>query len=232
MKKRLVLMLAVVLTGTVSLAKADDAVNNISGSTLSQGLYLNAELGAGKVYYENFPTSVAYRMGVGYLFSPISTSSIQLGIEAGLSGFGSYNQNGTYISSVGVVSYNEQFYSNDVDMLGVIRYSFNDNFYVMGKAGLALVVQNLSASASNAFNWVSMTANAVNLAPVIELGVGFNLTQNFSMGLNYRQVFAGSTDASDFAFAYLGAPSTNIVAGSNATFLTFTYNFTKKRQQY
>ena len=126
----------------------------------------------------------------GYLYN--ITNKFQAGAELGNSGINSFKYkleiNGRTVQDELKISY--------VDFLGVAKYNFAKRFNVLGKAGVAYVLQKETLSSHFVHNDKNKTTS--NFVPKIALGINFDINKNISLDLTYAHVFGSKIKA----FAY------------------------------
>lgn len=156
--------------------------------------------GTNKMYnWNDNPSGVTGRVALGYLDG---NAPLNYGLEAGLQSY-----HATWSDSAANLTYN----GYNIDLLGVLRYSFNSGINVFGKGGIAYVHQKQEIK-YKAFN-LEGTQSGNKFAPELALGVGYQFTPQVEVSLSTNTVFAGS-------------PSNSNPVGTNSSFLLgLTYHF-------
>lgn len=114
----------------------------------------------------------SYRVSGGYLFN-ISNNFV-IGPEIGYFGYpdNKYKANGTTVY---------KFTGQVIDLLANARFYFADNFYVLGKAGIAYTRQKAKDEITN--------TTKSKILPEASLGVGYKFMKNLSADISYTRVF-------------------------------------------
>jgi hypothetical protein len=195
----------------------------VSTSTLAApGFYASAEAGLGgrdtKQYAaNNAPYStvnlrygIAYRGAIGYLFG---NDKWNYGFEAGYTGI----PNNVYKSDI--YGNSETYTGFYADVLGVGKYNFIDSeagFFITGKAGAAIVSQNLIVSGPHS----KQKYKQHKVKPEFAVGAGYNINKNLAVEITFSHVFGSKADpnAATVGGASRASPSNTLMAG-------ITYNF-------
>ncbi len=147
-----------------------------------QGPYIKAE--AGKASTETFlgdsVDGFAGRLSAGYLFGE---NKFNYGVETGVLAFPHLSGReytwffNTYYADKTVSGYN-------VDLLGVLKYTFDSNFLIFTKLGVAYTHQDITESDS--VNMPTQTENRYtsnSIRPEVALGIGFQLSPHAEVDL-------------------------------------------------
>ena len=154
-------------------------------------------------------SGVSYRGALGYL---MGEGNFNYGLELGYTGYpkntyGYYGVNGTYTGYT-------------VDLLGVGKYNFSDSdsgFFVVGKAGAALVSQKFDIADAGA-TYYKKTKTAVR--PELAVGAGYNVNKNVAFDLTLSHVFGNQADPD--AGSVSGATQ---ISSVNTLLAGITYSF-------
>ena len=141
-------------------------------------------------------SGVAYRASLGYL---TGEGNVNFGAELGYTGYpdNTYNGNGFKVTYSG----------HTVDLLGVAKYNFSETdtgFFLVGKAGAAVISQKTSAKGFGTTYSKSKTA----VKPELAVGAGYNMNKNVALDVTLAHVFGTQTNPN----ANSESSATNIAA--------------------
>lgn len=128
---------------------------------------------------------LAYRVSGGYLFG--LSNKFDLGPEIGYLGY----PESKYSNSTKSIDF--KFTGYTIDILANAQYHFNDQFFGVGKAGLAYVTQELDIT-HHTNSLEDKTKN--KLLPEVSLGVGYTITPQMSLTATANYTFGGASPAS------------------------------------
>jgi outer membrane immunogenic protein len=176
------------------------------------GVYVNAGAGIGgmdtkKEGSYKLRSGVAGRAAIGYL---MGESNFNYGAELGYTGY----PNNTYTEGGGKLTYSGHY----VDLLGVGKYNFSQTqtgFFVVGKAGIAVVSQQTKVTGVFDFN---KTKSAVK--PELAVGGGYNVNKNVAVDVTLAHVFG--SQANPYGDSESAATK---VSSVNTLMAGITYNF-------
>ena len=162
------------------------------------GAYVQGAIGGTAVFTQNdfsfnsdsTPTTLSGQLAAGYLWG---CDNLNYGLELGLLYYPSAKINipvidihsGEQVSSIGV-----KFDGTNIDLLGVLKYNFDNGFNVFAKAGAAYVDQKATLDAP-VLGVVRLSQTDHKVAPEVALGVGYQFDQNWGINFTVNTVFAG-----------------------------------------
>lgn len=147
--------------------------------TAQQGWYVGAEAGYGQVNHGAYDNKGNYIGGIkgGYRFAINPETSV--GVEAGYQYLGFVNAKGAYNNDS---SLRGRFHA---PTLGAnLRWNFNPDWYAEVRAG-AFYAQGAGLT-NNAYALNTSYERFNRVRPYAGVGVGYNINQHFSVGVNYN----------------------------------------------
>jgi opacity protein-like surface antigen len=198
---------AIVLLSTLGLAAF-----GASAMTMTNGnFYASAQMGYSAMNISGFSASqtqgLGYRVSGGYLVN--LENNLVVGAELGYVGIPTASQSITIagLPDFGIASttITNKFTGYAIDLLGVAKYTFAKQYYLIGKIGAASVSQTASA--------LGASATETNIQPEFVGGIGYNFTKNISADVTYNYI-AGDASGNNSSTV----PVSSVLAG-------VTYNF-------
>lgn len=174
--------------------KATTAAILISSTLMSNvalakaGPYIGVNVGAGRmdtvsIGHENAKYKLKEELGglaagldIGYLWEQ---EKLEYGAEFG---FDTYAEN-----SYKLDDQNSKYKGYNFDLLSVVKYKFNPQWSLFGKAGIAYVNQKTTGDTKKNLN-----DNNKEIKPKAAFGVGYNITENLEINAEYSHVFAST----------------------------------------
>lgn len=190
MKKSLLLALAM-LTPVAAFAAAG-----------SPGAYVQGVVGGNAVFGDdnysfnraNTLTGYSFGAAAGYLWG---CSNLNYGVEVGALSYPDSTTSYNY-GLGGIQSIDGKTDGYNIDLLGVLKYTFDSGFNVFAKAGVAYVNQKATADYKIAGVKVSSVSRTDDkYAPEVALGAGYQFNQNWEVNLTANTVFAGESSLND-----------------------------------
>lgn len=134
------------------------------------------------------PTGATGRASVGHLWG---NTNVNYGVEAGLAYFSHAS------STISIFGDNTLSYSGYTsDILGVLKYNFDNGFNIFGKAGLAYLSQSSNQTGSVMGTIVYQNATSGNkVGPEFAIGAGYQFTPNWEMNLTESTVLVSGVSA-------------------------------------
>ncbi len=194
-------------------AAANTASQNKTEGAVA-GPYFGINVGSGGMYVTYIPDStkdtIAYydtQKGgftvygyVGYLWSFSKMPSLKLGLEGGYN----YIQDTTYIL-------NEQkwVYSGyAINLFGVVHYNIaGSGFFLLGKAGVAFVSQNLEMTGYGD----SKSDLRQKFLPAVGAGLGYDFTKNFEANITVTHIQGTRADPVSYGNTSLSGGVNNVM---------------------
>lgn len=211
--KLLIIATAAALMGaSVYAAPAATTTKSITGAP-----YIGAQIGFGGMQTPKLDANdgVIYNVGGvaggvygGYLFN--MSKQFKLGAELG---YKTYANNTYGDSNTAEAVYDGSY----IDLLANAQYFFNDNFSLIGKAGLASVSQKETLSA---VGLVTKSNSVSSVLPEVALGLGYKFNTNLGLNLTYNAVLGQSISEKD-----MGDLSNEKVVSVNTIMLGLNYSF-------
>jgi outer membrane immunogenic protein len=161
------------------------------------GAYVQGAIGGTAIFTQNdysfssdvTPTTLSGQLAAGYLWG---CDSLNYGLELGYLYYPSAKINLDVVDANGNnvnVGY-LKIDGTNLDLLGVLKYNFDNGFNVFAKAGAAYVDQKIKVKIPVA-GIINASVTDHKVAPEVALGVGYQFDQNWGINFTVNTVFAG-----------------------------------------
>lgn len=179
MKKLMMAASVAALAIASTAAFADDSVGNaFVSASLGQAGYRASAFNGGDVYRtSNDRSATAGALRIGYQWHSVVDYGVEAGyVDLGNSMLKSYSPEGQN---------NEKLGSRGYLLGGNLNYNINDQWYVSGRAGWFRSRLNDQDTAYTADGRERSSAHSTGTGEYAGVGVGYNISKAFSVGLNY-----------------------------------------------
>jgi outer membrane immunogenic protein len=152
------------------------------------GAYVQGEAGTALV---NMPSSISILPGLGYQVVPTGRLSLgylwgdnhfNYGLESGLQFYNASADSQT--TFFGTYKEHDSLNGYNLDLLGVLKYTFDCGFNVFGKAGAAYVYQRWDRTITlngARIDSLSTSKNSGVVSPELAMGIGYQFTPHWGM---------------------------------------------------
>lgn len=155
------------------------------------------------------------RLSGGYLWGD---NNLNYGLETGVMIYPNARSSDSFLNL-----FDTKYEGFNLDLLGVLKYTFNCGFNVFAKAGLAYMHQHVTTDSINFTLFDAVNVPSVQLAdntgnkiaPEIAAGIGYQFNPNFEINLALMSAITGSTSP----------VAANPVATTSSVMLGLAYHF-------
>lgn len=156
----------------------------------TNGPYITAEFGGisstRSLIFDN-QSGYGGRIAGGYLFGE---THFNYGLESGVLYYPHLSgTDGLFFVTNDVVS------GYNIDLLGVIKYTFDCHFLIFGKAGAAYVNQKITGKSNVGTITVTENDKYRSITPEVALGIGYQLTPKTEINLTTSTTFPNNSAA-------------------------------------
>jgi opacity protein-like surface antigen len=183
------------------------------------GAYVSGEVGgvlvnSTTIFENDSSTGFGGRAALGYLWGD---NNFNYGLESGILVYPHAEADSTvFLNGVPFLNSTLVYDGYNIDLLGVVKYTFDNGFALFAKGGGAYVYQKATATVQTPLGQTSDSATQSKVAPEVAGGIGYQFNPNFEADLTTSVVFAGSPSDTN---------SNDIVCGTASAMLGLTYHF-------
>lgn len=169
----------------------DPLANMVYNNLKSNSLYPIS----GDSFFGKFKNNAAYNVSTGHLWSV--GNSMAYGVEIGFSAYPTLSAtNLKNKADATTIPYVEGMLgAKSVDLFAVGKYSLSPKFNVNAKLGESYLMRNATGKVHMVIDILKHTMDLSELVPAASVGIGYKITNNFTINLDARFAYIGLEDS-------------------------------------